>query len=501
MSISISIRFATHVVARTDGRCRETREREGASARPSASTASHRVRESIAMDERETDDDDALDFDSFPNRRRRRRRLDVGEEAETRRANGEDARARAMPSSDDALRSLMSYEDEEEEEAEALPAGWRRARDAKSGRGYYYNKRAKQSSWTRPVETRAEGGETRDATVGSGGVSTVKDERAEAEDDGANANVAAAEEAEEEAEEAEAEEEDARALARRVVFELEARCENVAARALATPRAVLRYREAMDVLARRHGTDGESVDAKADVERMREIERGLDEDAREYEEWIREAETETKAVEAETKAEAHIEDALVVAQALDEASTEVDARAQRTIARPPAPPLPKNERAPAPPAPSAPVVKRKRLAVSNARRHKGDMEKWAKVRESEKIVGEGASAIKAKQAKEAEEWRVQQLVDGVDGSTNPNFVPVGDWRARVRAASENTKLEQYRTRREEKVKESSKQKCEGVPTQKETPLPPDWREFVDEASGDRYYGNVKTQETTWERPT
>ena len=427
------------------------------------------------MDERETDDDDALD--SFPNRRRRRRRLDVGEEAETRRANGEDARARAMPSSDDALRSLMSYEDEEEEEAEALPAGWRRARDAKSGRGYYYNKRAKQSSWTRPVETRAEGGETRDATVGSGGVSTVKDERAEAE------------------------EEDARALARRVVFELEARCENVAARALATPRAVLRYREAMDVLARRHGTDGESVDAKADVERMREIERGLDEDAREYEEWIREAETETKAVEAETKAEAHIEDALVVAQALDEASTEVDARAQRTIARPPAPPLPKNERAPAPPAPSAPVVKRKRLAVSNARRHKGDMEKWAKVRESEKIVGEGASAIKAKQAKEAEEWRVQQLVDGVDGSTNPNFVPVGDWRARVRAASENTKLEQYRTRREEKVKESSKQKCEGVPTQKETALPPDWREFVDEASGDRYYGNVKTQETTWERPT
>lgn len=285
------------------------------------------------------------------------------------------------------------------------------------------------------------------------------------------------------------------------MFELEARCENVAARALATPRAVLRYREAMDVLARRHGTDGESVDAKADVERMREIERGLDEDAREYEEWIREAETETKAVEAETKAEAHIEDALVVAQALDEASTEVDARAQRTIARPPAPPLPKNERAPAPPAPSAPVVKRKRLAVSNARRHKGDMEKWAKVRESEKIVGEGASAIKAKQAKEAEEWRVQQLVDGVDGSTNPNFVPVGDWRARVRAASENTKLEQYRTRREEKVKESSKQKCEGVPTQKETPLPPDWREFVDEASGDRYYGNVKTQETTWERPT
>ena len=131
------------------------------------------------MDERETDDDDALD--SFPNRRRRRRRLDVGEEAETRRANGEDARARAMPSSDDALRSLMSYEDEEEEEAEALPAGWRRARDAKSGRGYYYNKRAKQSSWTRPVETRAEGGETRDATVGSGGVSTVKDERAEAD--------------------------------------------------------------------------------------------------------------------------------------------------------------------------------------------------------------------------------------------------------------------------------------------------------------------------------
>ena len=190
-------------------------------------------------------------------------------------------------------------------------------------------------------------------------------------------------------------------------------------------------------LRRRRGTDGESVDAKADVERMREIERGLDEDAREYEEWIREAETETKAVEAETKAEAQIEDALGVAQALDEASTEVDARAQRTIARPPAPPLPKNERAPAPPAPSAPVVKRKRLAVSNARRHKGDMEKWAKVRESEKIVGEGASAIKAKQAKEAEEWRVQQLVDGVDGSTNPNFVPVGDWRARVRAAGKH----------------------------------------------------------------
>jgi hypothetical protein len=429
---------------------------------------------------------------------RRRRRLDVGED-DVARTTGTNARVRAM-ASDDALRSLLSYEDEDEGEDEAragaaagaaedaLPDGWKRAKDAASGRMYYYNKRTKQSSWTRPVETSNEAKETRGSDVGGGADAAANDATVEADDD-------------EDGEEGVTTSSDARALAQRVMSQLEARCENVAARALATPRAVLRYREAMDVLARQSETDGESLDATVDVERMREIERGLDDDVREYEEWTREAETETVAVEVETKAEARVEDALVTASALDDPSPDVDARAQRTIARPPAPPLPKNERAPAPPAPSVPAVKRKRLAMSNARRHKGDMEKWAKVRESEENVGEGAGAIKAKQAKEAEEWRVQQLVDGVDGSTNPNFVPVGDWRARVRAASEKTKLEEYRARQEEKAKESSTEKCEGVSTQKEAPLPPDWREFADEASGDRYYGNVKTRETTWERPT
>ena len=262
---------------------------------------------------------------------------------------------------------MMSYEDEEEEEAcaaaavaeddkDTLPDGWKRARDAKSGRGYYYNKRAKQSSWTRPVETSNEAKETRDSDVGGAAAAAANDATVEADDD-------------EDGEEGAMTSSDARALAQRVMSQLEARCENVAARALATPRAVLRYREAMDVLAKRSEPHGERLDAALDAERMREIERGLDDDAREYEEWTREAETETVAVEAETKAEAHVEDALA-SSALDDVSPDVDARAQRTIARPPAPPLPKDERPPAPPAPSVPAVKRKRLAMSNARRHK-----------------------------------------------------------------------------------------------------------------------------------
>ena len=32
-------------------------------------------------------------------------------------------------------------------------------------------------------------------------------------------------------------------------------------------------------------------------------------------------------------------------------------------------------------------------------------------------------------------------------------------------------------------------------------LPPGWQAFYDKGSGDVYYGNLKTKQTSWERPT
>lgn len=113
--------------------------------------------------------------------------------------------------------------------------------------------------------------------------------------------------------------------------------------------------------------------------------------------------------------------------------------------------------------------------------------------------------MEAERARELEEWRKDRIRDGVDGSKNPNFLPVGDWRARVKAAAAKTKLEEFRARQEDQARVNKtatieRSNADDASAELEAPLPPGWRAFVDDESGRVYFGNFDTKQTTWERP-
>ena len=414
-----------------------------------------------------------------------RRRVDVGADRDdATRARDADDRGRASPRARDAtgttnaLASLRNYDDDDDDDAmerdrasrDDLPLGWKRARDAATGRTYYYNRAARASSWTRPRDDDDEAATTatkRETSDGSDG--------RESDD---------------------ADDADAVTRARRLMEAYEARCADVGARAAATPTAALRYAELMDVATGR----------RRDVsrERLRAIERGMDADAEAYEAWTREAEEETAREDAATTGEGDAGDAGEAA-----GPVVVDARAKGTIRRPPAPPLPAREAFVAPPAPPAKKPKRSAAAaLSDAKRLKGDVEKWAKLRDAEDEDARPAKAserMEAERARELEEWRKDRIRDGVDGSKNPNFLPVGDWRARVKAAAAKTKLEEFRARQEDRARANKTATIEqsnpdDARAELEAPLPPGWRAFVDDESGRVYFGNFETKQTTWERP-
>ena len=136
------------------------------------------------------------------------------------------------------IRDRRDYDDGEDDDDdeiardeitnEALPLGWKRAIDAASGRGYYYNKSLNASSWTRPTTTTTTREET---TKGREG-----DDGRDGEDDETNDATV-----------------NARARARGLMEAYEARCADVGARAAATPSAALRYAELMEVVNGRRG--------------------------------------------------------------------------------------------------------------------------------------------------------------------------------------------------------------------------------------------------------
>jgi hypothetical protein len=448
-----------------------------------------------------------------PSARRRRPRLALGDDDDVKDEN-DDVRAGAAPRAnkqrddDGALASLMSYGLEEdararEEEEDALRAlGWKRAMDKATGREYYYNKSTGRSSWTKPTVLGAN-----EEEEAPGETLTKRHENGWSETRGTTTTI----DGEVKPEEKEVLP-DVRTFARSLRDLIEEKCPDVFARVAATPDVVFRYRELVQLADGADGTENEVL-TRWKIERMLAIERGLDADVSSYEEWTREVEADATDVDED---KCGLSAAAEEERATDEAAMqEAKSLPKGTIVRAPAPPLPTGELSRPPPPEEKQKPKRQKLAaVSNTKGHKGDMSKWAKLRETESDERDGAKsaeAMKAKRAQELENWRAEKIRSGADSRTNPNFVPVGDWRARVAAANKNAKLEDFRARHENAAAAAEGSKGAVQPPEEppkkpiqeeeEAQLPAGWRAFYDETSGDIYYGNVETKETTWERPT
>jgi len=395
----------------------------------------------------------------------------------------DDARARrGVDVARDATRAAWERETRAGED-DALPMGWKRRDDASTGRTYYYNKTLGVSSWTRPGSDAFAGG-----AVGGAG--------------GADAAAAAGDAAEDAAGDAETEV-DWGTFARDLATRMSETCEGVEMRAAATPRAVFLWERLSET--RRALESGDGTDVERVGRELRLIEARLDDAEVEYAEWTREAAIEANDGDAANAVEVNDEDVTIDDDSLDAPAAparEPEPRAG-TIVRPPAPPLPP---ATVPVKPSAPkeetqLVKRRAVSSRDAKRRMVDVDKWAKARESEGEEGDNSkAAIEARNARQIEVWRAARVREGVSGSENPNFVPVGDWRANLEAARAKTRLEEFRERRETPHVSALEPKQAIDPPEKQS-LPPDWRAFVDAESGNMYYGNIRTKETTWNRPS
>ncbi|KAJ0508590.1 putative WW domain-containing protein [Helianthus annuus] len=152
------------------------------------------------------------------------------------------------------------------------------------------------------------------------------------------------------------------------------------------------------------------------------------------------------------------------------------------------------------------IKKRTVAAVPTLRSNKkvsGLVDKWKAVKEElhedEEDEPENALEIlEKKRQREIEQWHAQQIASG-EAKDNANFQPLGgDWRERVRRkrAKKSTQAEENlatnatdETKQQPNLAEISKQ------------LPTGWQAYWDESSKQVYYGNSKTSETTWTKPT
>uniref|UniRef100_A0A061QH10 Ww domain-containing isoform 1 n=1 Tax=Tetraselmis sp. GSL018 TaxID=582737 RepID=A0A061QH10_9CHLO len=135
------------------------------------------------------------------------------------------------------------------------------------------------------------------------------------------------------------------------------------------------------------------------------------------------------------------------------------------------------------------------------------LSKWQAVREAEREaekIKEAAEselfdpeALERKRLREAEEWRLKQLATG-EAAENANFQPLaGDWRQKVKRA----RREQQRD--STAAAAAAESSASGRPDLAELSrgLPPGWQAMWDKASHEVYYGNLRTGETTWDRPS
>lgn len=112
--------------------------------------------------------------------------------------------------------------------------------------------------------------------------------------------------------------------------------------------------------------------------------------------------------------------------------------------------------------------------------------------------------LERKRQKEIEQWHRQQIASG-EALDNANFQPLGtlDWRERVkRAKKADMKEGEIHAKSPTLVLESQKESPPKKPDLIELSkgLPSGWQAFWDETSSEVYYGNLATQETSWDRP-
>ncbi|KAK6149440.1 hypothetical protein DH2020_016965 [Rehmannia glutinosa] len=117
--------------------------------------------------------------------------------------------------------------------------------------------------------------------------------------------------------------------------------------------------------------------------------------------------------------------------------------------------------------------------------------------EEEEEPEDAYEILEKKRQREIEEWRAQQIASG-EAKVNANFQPLGgDWRERVKR------------KRSQRMKESEQSSPDVATEGNQQPdlvelskgLPSGWQVYWDESSKQIYYGNARTSETTWTRPT
>ncbi|PWA82895.1 WW domain-containing protein [Artemisia annua] len=149
--------------------------------------------------------------------------------------------------------------------------------------------------------------------------------------------------------------------------------------------------------------------------------------------------------------------------------------------------------------------KRTVAAVTSLRSNKkvsGLVDKWKAVKEEmhedeEEEPEDALEKLEKKRQREIEQWRAQQIATG-EAKNNANFQPLGgDWRERIRRkrAKKSGETEESVA----KANDDTNQQPDLVELTKQ--LPSGWQAYWDEASKEVYYGNTKTSETTWVKPT
>ncbi|KAL3643266.1 hypothetical protein CASFOL_014081 [Castilleja foliolosa] len=129
------------------------------------------------------------------------------------------------------------------------------------------------------------------------------------------------------------------------------------------------------------------------------------------------------------------------------------------------------------------------------------VDKWKaakeELHEEEEEPEDTYEILERKRKREIEQWRAQQIASG-EAKDNANFQPLGgDWRERVKRKKAQQMKESKQSSPD--VTMDGNQQADLVELSKG--LPSGWQVYWDDSSKQVYYGNVRTSETTWTRPT